>query len=238
MDSLTINNQSFHILSIILVIITYLSAFKNGKPTCQRYLLNSFLYLMVLFSLYFSSLKIQKDYNIDFQQSFGVSIITFILLLGLLYLLYTTNNVVLKHLLAISIIFILAFVSKKLYEKYDREYIEDVIKKCMMITLLCGISAIIFGKYLTPQIEMILLFTFIITLLFYIIDSFFFKSKNREMVNYIFLFIFSGFIMFDTNRVISLSKTCKEGNADYITNMLDMFVNLINVFQVVAELGE
>tara|TARA_B100000902_G_C26716361_1_gene624405 strand:- start:75 stop:569 length:495 start_codon:yes stop_codon:yes gene_type:complete len=163
--------------------------------------------------------------------------IVFIILVGLIFGLYYVKNPIYQHLIIIAIIFLLALISKK-YEKYDREYVEEIMKKLMIITCICGIIGVFFGKYLKPEMEMILVYALLITIIFSIIDTMILKSKNKDMINYISIFIFSGFIMYDTKRLLKNSKICKEGNADYIMGMFDMFLNLLNTFQSLAELGE
>jgi FtsH-binding integral membrane protein len=238
LKDLSINNNSFHILSFVLIVVIYFSAFKGGKPTCDRYLLNSFLYLLIISSLYFSSLKIQNDYNIKMDKKMSHILLSIVVSIVLLIIMYMVKNPIIKHLVLVAIIFILALSGKNFYEKYDKEYIDEILKKSIVIVMICGLVGVLFGKYLSPKVEMILMYTFIITFLYYIIDSFFLKSKNRDIVNYLFVIIFSGFIMFDTNRIISDSKSCVEGNADYIGNMFDMYLNIINIVSSLAELGE
>ena len=238
LKQLSLENNSFHYLSVILALAIYLSAFKNGKPTCKRFLLNSFIYLLFLFSVYFSSLKIQKENDLYIGGGFMIGLLSIFVIIGLFYLIYVVKSQSIKHLILCLIIFILALTARKFYEKYDREYIEEILKKCMIITVICGMMGIMFGKYLKPELEIILLFTFGVSFIFMIIDALFLESKYKDMLNYLFIFIFAGFIMFDTNRTILLSRICKEGNANYIHNMTNMFFNIINLFNTLADLGD
>tara|TARA_B110000495_G_scaffold189031_1_gene189764 strand:- start:426 stop:1145 length:720 start_codon:yes stop_codon:yes gene_type:complete len=238
LNKLSIENNSFHYVSIILALAIYFSAFKNGKPTCDRFLINSFIYLLFLFTVYFSSLKIQTENDLYIGGGFVIGLISVCVMIGLFFLIDVVKNQPMKHLLLCFVIFILALTARKFYEKYDREYIEEIIKKCMIITVICGMMGIMFGKYLKPELEIILLFTFGVSIIFMIIDALFLESKYKDMLNYLFIFIFAGFIMFDTNRTILLSRLCKEGNANYIDNMTNMFLNIINLFNTLADLGD
>lgn len=238
LKQLSLENNSFHYLSLILALSIYFSAFKNGKPTCERYLLNSFIYLLFLFSVFFSSLKIQKEKDLYIGGGFMIGLLSMFVIIGLFYLIHNVKSQSIKHLILCLIIFILALTARKFYEKYDREYVEEILKKCMIITIICGMMGIMFGIYLKPELEIILLFTFAVSFIFMIIDALFLESKYKDMLNYLFIFIFAGFIMFDTNRTILLSRICKEGNANYIDNMTNMFLNIINLFNTLADLGD
>ena len=52
-------------LSPILMGITYMSAFKNHKPTCDRYMLNYFLYLITTIVLYLTFSELNEEYGIN-----------------------------------------------------------------------------------------------------------------------------------------------------------------------------
>ena len=62
----------YYMLTPVLVVITYLSAFKDGKPICKRYLVNCLLYLITSFSIYISSYHYSKD-NIDIKNQVMLS---------------------------------------------------------------------------------------------------------------------------------------------------------------------
>ena len=45
------------------------------------------------------------------------------------------------------------------------------------------------------------------------------------------MFIFSAFIIYDTDRIMKDAKECvKSKNPDYLNNMINMFLNLMNLF--------
>ena len=58
MDQL-ISSDKINILTPALIIITFLSSFKGGKPTCDRYIINYFLYLLTSISLYIFILQLK-----------------------------------------------------------------------------------------------------------------------------------------------------------------------------------
>ena len=53
----------FKILTPVLLGTTYLSAFEGGKPTCNRFIINYFLYLLTSFSIYFTAMKVYDEQN-------------------------------------------------------------------------------------------------------------------------------------------------------------------------------
>jgi FtsH-binding integral membrane protein len=71
-----------------------------------------------------------------------------------------------------------------------------------------------------------------------LIDFVFYEKKYSSVISYIIVFIFSGFVMFDTKRVKEFSKTCVDGNTGYLDNVLDMFINLTGLFDTLLKLEE
>ena len=99
------------ILALIIVKI-YNTNFSGGKFTCNRYILNTYLYILI--SLVIISLQniVMEQQNVPVEKVFspmgiGGLILLFILALGLLYFLMSIDpkNVLLKH--SVWLVFIL-----------------------------------------------------------------------------------------------------------------------------------
>ena len=122
----------------ILTGITYFSAFKNGKPTCDRFMVNNFLYLLVSLMIYITAIKVYEEKNITFGNNeagvkFGLVILCIIFLVSISYV----DNQLIKHLFGILFIILLAYIVKGQIEKYDKELIKDTILKVTIIVLAC-----------------------------------------------------------------------------------------------------
>lgn len=221
------NMLPIHTLSPLLMLLTYLSAFKDGKLTCDRYLINSFLYLLTSISIFFTSSKIADDQNIQINniQKMGLSL----LLLVLVFSLGFVGNDTMKHIMWFAILVLFSLVLN--YEKYDKELIEDTFKKMLLIVLLCVLIAIQFPQYIKPNMGTLLVFGLLFVIVFRIIDTFFFNKKYNTLISSIAVFIFSAFIIYDTDRIMKDAKECvKSKNPDYLDNMINMFLNLMNLF--------
>ena len=224
-----------HTLSPLLMLLTYLSAFKDGKLTCDRYLINSFLYLITSISIFFTSSKVLNDQNIQINniQKMGLSL----LLLVLVFSLGFVRNNTIKHIMWFAILVLFSLVLN--YEKYDKELIEDTFKKMLLIILLCVLIAIQFPQYIKPSMGTVLVFGLLFVIVFRIIDTFFFNQKYNTLISSIAVFIFSAFIIYDTDRIMKDAKECvKSNNPDYLDNMINMFLNLMNLFNNLLAVAE
>lgn len=210
----------------------YFSAFKNGKQTCDRYFLNYFLYLLMSFALYYYTMN---ELDIDIK---GLSIIVFIGLLGVIFAFSVVENIYLKHLLWIVLIVCLGIISKRFYEKFDKEDIKDAMKKLIIILIICVLLALTFPHLLRPKIEIILVFALLVTVILRLIDHFFYDKKYSKTLTYVVIFIFSAFIMYDTKRVVEFSKNCVDGKTGYLDNVIDMFLSVTAMFENILKLEE
>ena len=55
---------------------------------------------------------------------------------------------------------------------------------------------------------------------------------------YVAVVLFTLFILYDTKRVQENSKTCVEGKADYINESLNLFLDILNIFQNLVMIKE
>ena len=162
--------------------------------------MNNFLYLLTSFSIFFSAIKIADNRNIELNVKHRF--VMFFLVVILIVVFSFIENVALRHILWILIIIILALSSKLLYEKYDKELIESSLKKMMIIIVICCLIALKYPNLISPSILTILIFGLLFVILFRIIDTVFLEKEYNDMISYVAIFIFSGFSIFDTNRIV------------------------------------
>ena len=227
-----------YFLTPFFLTITYYSAFESGKPTCNRFITNYFLYLITSFIVYFTAIKIYDDKKIQIEKKYviGLSILLFVCLFGLIY----SQNTFHKHLFYLSILLILAYLQRIYLKKINKGVIEETLKKMMVIIIVCLMITLKYPQYMNQSLFNFLMFGLIFVILFRIIDTFFLNKKNHEIISMISVFLFAGFIMYDSKRVIELSKECriKGGSPDYLDHVLDMVLNLQNLFNNLSDVIE
>ena len=153
-----------NLLTPIIFIAILFSAFKNGKPICNRYYMNTILYLMFMISIYYNGISIENRYKLlDSDTIFMIGIIIgYILSLFLcIYLLYTTNNIYIQHICLIYIILSLGIFSynglysRILQNKTKEEKLEvlsNIILRLIIILLFTLLLSIYFPKYFGSKI--------------------------------------------------------------------------------------
>ena len=129
----------------------------------------------------------------------------------------------------------MSYLQKIFLEKIDKTQIEDIIKKMMIIIIISFLIALKFPQYMNNSFLIFLVAGLLFSLLFSFIDFVFLDRKYQSKISSIVVFLFAGFIMYDTNRVIQVGKTCKKGtNPDYLDLVLDMVINIQGLFRNLA----
>tara|TARA_Y100001958_G_scaffold26427_1_gene16704 strand:- start:813 stop:1523 length:711 start_codon:yes stop_codon:yes gene_type:complete len=228
----------FKYLTPLLLATTYISAFESGNPTCKRFIINYFLYLLTSFSIYITTIKIYDEKNVPINKkiTIGLTLLLLLLIVGITF----TKNQIHQHILYFLILVIMAYLQRVYLQKLDKEVIEDTLKKMMIIIIICVLIALKFPQYMNDSFLTILIFALIFVIFFRIIDYAFFDKKYNDMISTFSVFLFSCLIMYDTNRVIKESKNCvvQGGNPNYLDHVLDMYLNIINLFNNLSDVLE
>ena len=232
-----LNSNKLSILCLSLFIITYLSAFKNGKTTCDRYLINNFLYLLTMLCIYINSITKLDEENIEIKP--GISFMLIILILSLIFVYNSIKNVLIKHIIWLIIILSFSYISKVFYDKYDKNQIKEVLFKLMIILLICIVIALCFPQLIKKNFLIGLVFSAIILIIMRIIDYFFLNKEYDNKISTLIIVVFSGFMIYDTGRIMKLKKLCSNTiPADYLMNTSNLFLDIISIFKNLLRLEE
>ena len=251
-------NLFFTIVSLGLFIISFIVAqftsFKDNKPTCDKYVLNTYIYLTMMFSLLIALILIFNMTMPNYTLYIGnmyllVIIIQALISLFFIYLIHTipSTEVVTKRFIWLLFVlnfsfFLLPVIQMSIYNGYT-----DLVMSSMFITfaIVAGLTLLTFlspdlivknSESWTPYI----LIALITLILGYLIPMIFcaFGHCSLALLNKwyyylaiigIILFIFV--ILYKTKIVIENSKKCKKPeDADYIKESSGLFISIINLF--------
>jgi len=223
--------KSLIVLSIVTILILS-SAFKNKQPTCNRFILNTYAYLlfMVLF-LYTSHLYIIKHLlNTPLLNYFIlIFIVNIVLLFRLMYV--PAFHPVEKHIYLIVWLLSFALISYPMTIKANRmdpTALTEIMVICLGLTLAATGLVVFFPKLVSPAWGLPLMLG-ITGLILAQVVSLFLNTKSLY-VTYFAIALFTMFISYDTQLALSASKTCVEGKADYIKYSLGLFLDIVNLF--------
>jgi len=227
---------------VVFSILNY--AIKNRQFTCNRYILNTYLYIILTFIIMAIQLLLMEYNGIKFNPSLMLFIGIFILTLVFIVLLHKISslNIVLKHFVWLVFILFLGLIFYPMYTSFIDK--KEMILSAILTTVLLfiGLSAIAYLKpeYISlswgPVLLLLLIGGIIMELsLRFIMNKGNNRSKWFRVMSYFFIIVFMVFILYDTKRLQINAKNCVI--ADYIKESLGLFLDVFNIFVRILSLG-
>jgi len=234
------NSIPIFLLSIfILGFIIFKSAYRNNKLTCKKYVLNTYLYIILSLLIVSTTVSIMDKYGLDKYISFQSTMVFFILLfltIGLLLLtmFLSPQQTILKHL---SWLIFIILIGITLFPVYKLGKLTSVLSSTLFTTLSIVIilTAIAFYKpeWISLSWQPILLVLLVagillkMGLMIFTRDA---QSYNKWslILSYGFVILFSFLLLYDTKKLQINAKNCKIPN--YINESIGIFLDIINLF--------
>lgn len=245
---------TFSVLStIVLSVITYKSAFVNGKPHCDNFVTNVYLYLACALSL---SACFVHMYNIllntpsnrgllineydAFVQIYPyiwiAILVSFISIIVLsMQNVFSKDGTLLNH----SAWFIfLASISLTLYPIFKSKELHTIVQKALLTTILIFLimSGIVYAKpeffastYKKVMTALLIaLITIVITELLLIITGTY-NDGTYNIISFVVICLFSLYISYDTSRIFDYAKKCID-SPNYPKVSTRLFLDVVNIF--------
>jgi len=231
------------LLLILLCILVLIIAIINNvtKPlTTSRFIATNYLYIFTGLLIYLFTGEYLEKQNIDIftigQRLMPLFILTLLLLFGILMM--PSENQSIKHLLWLGFVILISVTGYPIYKIAKEEQIlyRVLVTLAIIFIIMSYVQIDNFESYM-PY----LLFGLIGLIIFQSLDLIFGSSSgiNKRFWYYsIFgIFLFSGFLIYDTQKIIKLSKYIEKNCikthlecADYPTNSLSIILDLLNLF--------
>ena len=238
-------------LILITIIILFSGFNRQGQPTCNHFIFNTYAYLlfMILF-LYTIHLQIiqHKSFTKTLINQPGYSLISFLINIGLLIALLMTNakNATTKHVLLFAWLIsfaLLTFPMTLRAQSLSTESLTRIVTIFFSLIFAATGITILFPKLITNKLGFPLLLGLTglilaqILLLIFTPKSSQISQKTAALtrtaqtsITYFAIILFTIFISYDTHLAIEASKHCIEGQADYIQYSLGLFLDTVNLF--------
>ena len=134
---------------LILIVLGYsiaINSFKNGKFTCNKYLLNTYLYIVLTFNLLIIMNLTLEYNNINIPLSLGLLFMLFIINIICIVLLnyLDSERVILKHLIWLLFVFIMGLIVYPMYITSEKKVVTSAFITTLLITLV--LSAVAYAK--------------------------------------------------------------------------------------------
>ena len=221
-------NYSIPLISAIIIsIIIYRTAFKNGNYTCDNLIVNTYLYVILslvlfhIFMMYFSEiipfemvLDVSKKYNINI-----ILLITFAILFAVIMIFnYMYKNIVISHIILLLLVVFAGFCNSFLYtllkmEGLYEKVILTVVFIFILFTFLFYKYKEILSQYINDKFYIIVIFSVLLVCIIEFI-LIFTNTYSLDIMFIISSFIIGAFIyilLYHTKKLSEIKKTdCEE----------------------------
>lgn len=231
---------------LVLIGVMYsiaINSFEKGKFTCNKYILNTYLYIILAFNLMIIINLVLEHYKVMFPLSSMILFGLFLINVGVIFLLHFIDpeKVVLKHLVWSVFVLIMSLIIYPLYVTSDKKIVMSSLFTTLFITVVLSVFAYTKPELISLKLGPILFFALLIIIVMELFLLFVFRNKlgsNSKIfraISYFVIFIFMGFILYDTKRLQINAKECVK--ADYIKESMKLFLDILNIFVRLLGLG-
>jgi FtsH-binding integral membrane protein len=229
-------------LAILFITVVFIlqNAFKNNKFTCSKYILNTYLYILLSFIFIALLLQLLDYKKFNFRLNFIQFIGIFILTIGILILTMMTkpSNVILKHLLWMIFVLLIGIILYPLYIHKSKESVLTALISTIGITVILSIIAFVKPEWISLKLGPIL-FILLIAGIILELTSILLGGHRTPLIfkgfMYFFIVLFSLYILYDTKMLQIRAKNCIK--ADYVNESLHLFLDIVNIFARMLSLG-
>jgi hypothetical protein len=232
-------------------IIIKQTAFKNNKLTCNDYILNTYLYVLLGFLIIstiilatFENSKMQNVLKTIFGSIFSI-ILFLIVYVGIIiwfYMIDPKDNLLLLHIVWLLCILMFSIL---LYIPVQFAYLQNILKPAILVTLLITVTVVYLGikygdkiitfdwdKYL--RIALIMLIGVYISLMFYPPNQI---QTTLYILSAVSLVIFTLLLLSYNKKLTERAKEChKDNNPNYPKESMGLIIKVMNIFMDILKL--
>lgn len=229
------NLSLFVISMLVLSVLIYKNAYQNNVLTCNKYVMNTYLYIALSLMIVSTTVLVLEKY-IDFSQYFNnysfvaLFISTLVFLVSTMFI--SPENTMFKHL---SWLIFIMLIGVSLYPAYKVGKISNMLYPTLITTILLVLGLTMVAFYNPDLISLswgpALISALVVGILLQII-LFFTGLETRNwyslILSYVFIIIFSLLLLYDTKKLQINSQNCVI--PDYINESIGIFLDIINLF--------
>lgn len=240
---------SLTLITILFIALTKQFSFQNGIPTCNNYVINTYLYLALSILILGISIYLFDFSLLELNQPLYL-IPYFLVTFGIIIFITMQNDyqktmreVVVSHISWILFVALISLMMTHYFKNpiYSEHISSAIIIVALIFTVMSGVvyayPSFFEKSYSAMSLALLVaLITIIIieigSLLFMSFGNFSIKDTLAlfRFTSYIVILIFSLFISYDTIRMFELAKACKN-MPNYPKASVGFFLDVINLFK-------
>ena len=226
------------IISIFFVALVGLLYLSVRKPlTSKMFVINTYGYVLAAILIVMMTILSMNinSYDVNIMRVFAA----FILSMICIFAMYSTNSKIIKHIFWLSFVISMAVIMYPIYKKT----VNDKTLPNVLITLAIITSILTLFVFFSERQRFVswggyLMCGLISLIIFHLLDILFFDPSYKKLKIYgmITVVLFSGFLLYDTDVLLTKSKNIT--NPDYPIESMDLFLDVANLFSGLASASD
>jgi FtsH-binding integral membrane protein len=201
--------------TIIFAVISYNFAFENGKPTCDHYILNTYLYSVTYLFLmtYFVTLIMYQFpkllEKVNMLHVIGVTIVNLITFAAIVFM--SSKQYGLKHLLSLIYIATSSFLLSWIFAFFDSKAVLSAVIMSIVLFVILTIIAFKFQDIISSKLPLTFVMIFILMVIAqFIIGILYPSSLLEKIIIVIVLMLICFLVLVKTKGMIENKEECKS----------------------------
>jgi FtsH-binding integral membrane protein len=222
------------ILTIVLLALTYFSSFKGLTPTCDRFVLNTYFYLLTSFMIMLSIYEYIKEKD-EFIEKVNKNIIPVLvayicLFIGILFI--PKEYVLIKHALWLTFIFISSILLTRIKDD------EDLKQTALLTATIFAVVSLIAYYFKDALASHNISWTSLGLFIAFSLLSIFIKNDKSDLSKLLGILIIGFvcyFILVETKELFLKQDECIF--PDYVNESAGFFIYIKNIFYRLNDLS-
>tara|TARA_B110000879_G_C11183375_1_gene519772 strand:+ start:1391 stop:2119 length:729 start_codon:yes stop_codon:yes gene_type:complete len=226
-------NYSIIILFLLILYAINIYAFKNGFPTCENYVTNTYLYLALSICYIYFNINKFKQYNNHVFIPFLIS------LAAIIYISLsnhkTQGGILINHIVWFVFLTGLSFMMIPLITISNDSVIHMALYFTFSIFIIMSALVYMYPHFFEKTMNFMLpgllvaLIMIILIEFFYIFISNGYPANIQRYISYAVVIIFSLFVSYDTQLMFEEAETCRK-YANYPESSIKFILDVVNIF--------
>lgn len=229
--------HAFLVPVVAMAVATYASAFKDGKPTCDRYVLNTYMYAVTyMFMLaWFTAWMMQHPKLLD-KIDLVKLIAIFVVYLGAYFavMFIPKDMVLLKHMVSVLWVAVSSVLLAAAFIYFQTKSIMTAVLLSVVLFVALTLFVFRFPEKISSHVSWVFLVVFIVMAIAEFVVGMFYPSSMLEKgVILIVLMLICYIVLVRTKRIIEDGASCKQ--PDYPKESVGLVLSFKNILLRVLE---
>tara|TARA_B100000886_G_scaffold71038_2_gene45183 strand:+ start:3997 stop:4725 length:729 start_codon:yes stop_codon:yes gene_type:complete len=226
-------NYAIFVLFFLILYGINIYAFKNGYPTCENYVTNTYLYLALSICYIYFNVNNFKQYKYLGIPAFIFGIA--LLLYMSFYFPKTKEGIFVNHLIWFSFLSCLSFMIIPVVSFSNQDKINMALFFTFTIFILMSSFVYLFPKFFQKTFYFVFPGLLIALLMIILIELYFlfirqdYPDEIFKFISYAVIVLFSLYISYDTQLMFLEAKQCRK-YANYPKSSIKFILDVVNIF--------